>query len=178
MKEKALKLADELDALHQYVPSEAPAMIRRLVEELDKQNPSVFTILTCGCKSEFMGFPSEWDGETRECEPCVNYGSLCEQHFMEYQARPAQYTPQTKQGEPVIYWDGKHFASKEKSNLADIPLYTTPQTKPLSDDEIVDCVDDYFGLMALQHKYIYSIDQVQEYGLKLSRAIEAKVRGK
>ena len=37
MKNEALKLADELDALHQYVPSEAPAMIRRLVEELDKQ---------------------------------------------------------------------------------------------------------------------------------------------
>lgn len=36
MKEEALKLADELDALHQYVPSEAPAMIRRLVEELHK----------------------------------------------------------------------------------------------------------------------------------------------
>lgn len=33
---EALKLADELDALHQYVPSEAPAMIRRLVEELNK----------------------------------------------------------------------------------------------------------------------------------------------
>ena len=34
---EALKLADELDKLHQYVPSEAPAMIRRLVEELDKK---------------------------------------------------------------------------------------------------------------------------------------------
>ncbi len=33
MKEEALKLADELDELHQYVPSEAPAMIRRLVAE-------------------------------------------------------------------------------------------------------------------------------------------------
>ena len=55
------------------------------------------------------------------------------------------------------------------------PLYRhPPQTKPLSDDEIVDCVDDYFGLMALQHKYIYSIDQVQEYGLKLARAIEER----
>ena len=52
-------------------------------------------ILSCGCKSEFMGFPSEWDGETRECEPCVNYGSLCEQHFMEYESRPAQYIAQT-----------------------------------------------------------------------------------
>jgi hypothetical protein len=36
MKEEALKLADELDKLSQYVPSEAPDMIRRLVEELDK----------------------------------------------------------------------------------------------------------------------------------------------
>lgn len=33
MKEEALKLADELEVLHQYVPSEAPAMIRRLVAE-------------------------------------------------------------------------------------------------------------------------------------------------
>ena len=38
MKEEALKLANELDALHQYVPSEAPDMIRRLVEELDEKN--------------------------------------------------------------------------------------------------------------------------------------------
>jgi len=41
MKTEALKLADELDELHQYVPSEAPAMIRRLVEELDKQSKPV-----------------------------------------------------------------------------------------------------------------------------------------
>jgi len=25
---------------------------------------------------------------------------------------------------PVAYWDGKHFASKDKSSLADIPVYT------------------------------------------------------
>ena len=24
---------------------------------------------------------------------------------------------------PVAYWDGKHFASKDKSSLADVPLY-------------------------------------------------------
>lgn len=41
MKEEALKLADELDALHQYVPSEAPAMIRRLVEELENQKETI-----------------------------------------------------------------------------------------------------------------------------------------
>ena len=27
---------------------------------------------------------------------------------------------------PVAYWDGKHYASKDKSSLADIPLYTHP----------------------------------------------------
>jgi len=37
MRTEALKLADELEALHQYVPSEAPAMIRRLVEELENE---------------------------------------------------------------------------------------------------------------------------------------------
>ena len=94
MKEEALKLADELDALHQYVPSEAPAMIRRLVEELDELKHDNEELLKC-------------------------------------------LTAERKQGEPVVYWDGKHFASKEKSSLADIPLYTTPQTKPLSDEEIM-----------------------------------------
>ena len=28
---------------------------------------------------------------------------------------------------PVAYWDGKHFASKDKSSLADIPVYTQDQ---------------------------------------------------
>ncbi len=28
---------------------------------------------------------------------------------------------------PVAYWDGKHYASKDKSSLADIPLYTQEQ---------------------------------------------------
>ena len=87
MKKEALKLADELDEASKLESDlnrpeneadfqKASAMIRRLVEELDKQ------------------------------------------------------------GELVVYWDGKHFASKEKSSLADIPLYTTLQTKPLSDEEI------------------------------------------
>lgn len=33
---EALQLANELDDLHQYVPSEAPLMIRELVEEYKK----------------------------------------------------------------------------------------------------------------------------------------------
>jgi hypothetical protein len=49
-------------------------------------------ILSCSCESKHGGFPSEWDSESRECEPAVSYGSLCEKHFSEYEARPAQYT--------------------------------------------------------------------------------------
>ena len=36
---------------------------------------------------------------------------------------------------PVAYWDGKHYASKDKSSLADIPLYTHP-VKELTDEEM------------------------------------------
>lgn len=90
MKEKALKLADELEALHQYVPSEAPAMIRRLVEELDKQSEPVAWII------------------------------------------------QSKYGTPQLNWDARYRVRYDSTVVkqASIPLYTTPQTKPLSDEEI------------------------------------------
>ena len=55
------------------------------------------TILTCGCSSKYGGFPSEWDTETRECEPAIAYGCLCEQHYEEYNARPAQYKIEDKE---------------------------------------------------------------------------------
>ncbi len=54
-------------------------------------------ILTCGCESQYGGFPSEWDSETRDCKPAVACGSLCEKHYSEYEARPAQYD--TKESE-------------------------------------------------------------------------------
>jgi hypothetical protein len=60
-------------------------------------------ILTCGCESEYGGFPSEWDGETRECEPAVFYGCLCDKHYGEYDARPAQYTPRELSDEEIAY---------------------------------------------------------------------------
>jgi hypothetical protein len=123
MKEKALKLADELDALHQYVPSEAPAMIRRLVEELDEKNYRI----------------------------------------LELTKRYKALTWNDKQSEPVVYWDGKHFASREKSSLADIPLYTTPQTKPLSDEEIEKVFDNTF-----------KVRDFEEAFLKFARAIEER----
>lgn len=86
--------------------------------------------------------------------------------------------------EPVAWMSPDGKVSQTEGKLFHIPLYTKPQqwymvnkdgyVKPLSDEEIGDCVDDCFGLMALQHKYTYSIDQVQEYGLKLCKAIEER----
>ena len=35
-----------------------------------------------------------------------------------------------EENKPAAYWDGKHFASKEKSSLADIPLYTHQHKEP------------------------------------------------
>jgi hypothetical protein len=59
-------------------------------------------ILTCGCESQYGGFPSEWDGETRECEPAVFYGCLCDKHFGEYDARPAQLEPRELSDEEIL----------------------------------------------------------------------------
>ena len=96
-------------------------------------------VLSCGCKSEYGGFPSEWDSETRECEPAVSYGCLCEKHFQEYEARPAQFTSQ----EPVAWMteyatEGQHGVTFDerlaKEYGFDIPLYTAP--RELSDEEI------------------------------------------
>ena len=90
MKEEALKLADWLDdgEIERYDIDEASAMIRRLVEELDKQ------------------------------------------------------------GDPVAYmWhspDGNDILMYSNTNREDCstPLYTTPQTKPLSDEEILEILID------------------------------------
>ena len=88
MKNEALRLADELESLGQYVPSEAPAMIRRLVEELDKQGEPV----------------AWWNGKSKFCS------------------------------QRDKSWDAK--TGGILSFGCNIPLYTTPQTKPLSDEEI------------------------------------------
>ena len=63
--------------------------------------------------------------------------------------------------EPVAYWDGKHFASKNKSSLADIPLYTTPQIKPLTDDETWNWSKENTAL-------------TKESALRIARAIEER----
>ena len=88
MKEEALKLADELDEVYSPPLQIASAMIRRLVEELDKQ-----------------GKPIAW--------------SCCNEDMVDLPA--------------VIL-----FTEPDKYEWQSIkPLYTTPQTKPLSDDEVI-----------------------------------------
>jgi len=121
MKTEALKLADELEALHQYVPSEAPTTIRRLVEELDKQVKPI----------------GVYDGKNVHI-----------------------YTPQVKQGEPVAWMSPDGKVSQTEGKLFHIPLYTTPQTKPLSDDEILDMSDDY---IANQFELAFEGDKLVEY---------------
>jgi hypothetical protein len=79
-----------------------------------------------------------------------------------------------KQSEPYCWVSGGIVYYKE----SDIPrgktvisLYTTPQTKPLSDEEIDTIVRDFFG----------EVDSFYDFRLVIrrciDRAIEAKVRG-
>jgi hypothetical protein len=76
---------------------------------------------------------------------------------------------------PIVYWDGKHYADKTKSELADIPLYTTPQTKPLSDEEIDEFIYDLVEALGLNMDCLD--EEYRKSGREKFRAIEAKVRG-
>ena len=107
MKEEALKLADDLKCILQLPLVEqhqtlyhAEAMIRRLVEELDKQ-----------------GEPYVWHMKSNDPDSVKDYW-----YFIDKPSRESKISHQA------------------------IPLYTAPQTKPLSDDEIlklwnVDCTN-------------------------------------
>jgi hypothetical protein len=43
--------------------------------------------LSCGCKSKYFGIQAEWDTTSREGNPAVAYGVLCERHWHELGAR-------------------------------------------------------------------------------------------
>jgi hypothetical protein len=114
MKTEALKLADELDALHQYVPSEAPAMIRRLVDELDRNKIYI-----------------------QKMEDALG----CDVSYYEPLNKPVNpFAWVDEIGVFVTNEDYKELHEKLKEGM--IPLYTTPQTKPLSDEEIQKIADD------------------------------------
>ena len=141
MKEEALKLADEIllcttDPLH----SKTSAMIRRLVEELDEKNYRI----------------------------------------LELTKRYKALTWNDKQSEPVVWWNGLNESEEDDfmypklrqahidhpqsctHKFYPIPLYTTPQTKPLSDDEIGEI---YWKLHS---------DDWTEEDIKFARAIEER----
>ena len=71
-----------------------------------------------------------------------------------------------KKNEPVAWMSPDGKVSTTEGVLFYIPLYTTPQTKPLSDDEIQLLINDVPD---------YDIDTYDLF--KFAKAIEAKVRG-
>jgi hypothetical protein len=87
-------------------------------------------------------------------------------------------TPQ-KQSEPVTYLkrDESTGLYYECDRQYGFPVYTTPQAKPLSDEEIDDCIDNCFGIHAFNLDYEWTLEEVEENSMQLARAIEAKVRG-
>lgn len=77
-------------------------------------------ILTCGCKSQYGGFPSEWDDFTRENEPAIAYGCLCEKHYGEYEARPAQYQREPLTREDIMEVAERRFTTRDgKTSLVE-----------------------------------------------------------
>lgn len=78
---EALKMAiDLLESLKTGRENFQQSSIHIVCNECEKaleqlaQEPVMNVTLSCGCKSSELGFPSEWDSETKECEPCTNYG--------------------------------------------------------------------------------------------------------
>ena len=70
-----------------------------------------------------------------------------------------------KQGKPLAWMSPDGKVSQTEGRLFYIPLYTTPQTKPLSDEEIAKEWSKFYPDVFHTH-LIYFV-----------RAIEAKVRG-
>jgi len=68
-------------------------------------------IATCGCKIPEARYDilHEWDSETRDCKPCVNFGSLCENCEKLYKKENIlrRVTKPVNGGE-VILWERKN----------------------------------------------------------------------
>jgi hypothetical protein len=112
----------------------------------------------------------------KEAEEC-----WCGGHSYEY-LRAKNRLPQEKQSEPVAWMNPTGLEYKQRASdfmyndalydkkLGWIPLYTTPQTKPLSDEEII----ELFRFSDVASNY-YS--DTEKFAIEFARAIEAKVRG-
>ena len=130
MKEEALKLADELQ---DYMTSlgwqthQAPEMIRRLVEELDKQ-----------CE------PYVWHMKSNDPDSVKDYW-----YFIDKPSRESKISHQA------------------------IPLYTKPQAKPLSDEEIM-AETVKAGLTAFKDTNIVLLEHATGELIEFARAIEER----
>ena len=83
----------------------------------------------------------------------------------EKQSEPVAWIKQGKYGYPMLVFNGVFKYDSIVVKQPDIPLYTTPQTKPLSDEEIA---------------VIWMNNEIPLSGFlfrKIVRIIEAKVRG-
>jgi hypothetical protein len=86
-----------------------------------------------------------------------------------------EHNEMLEQGEPVAWWfekDGAYMAMKHIDGVnfeGGIPLYTTPQTKPLSDEKIIETVKNHFT-GAIKLGIVLTNDNV----LGFARAIEER----
>ena len=76
-----------------------------------------------------------------------------------------------KQGKPVAWMSPDGKVSQTEGSLFYIPLFTTPQTKPLSDDDV-----EEFEWM-LKKYFNYKPDEPAPNLNRIIRTIEARVRG-
>lgn len=93
-------------------PPQRQPVMRRATRDEKIVNPGVYEVpvepnvtLSCGCKSHYLGIPAEWDEQTREGEPAVACGNICERHWHEYDARhppPPQRQPLTERENELI----------------------------------------------------------------------------
>ena len=81
----------------------------------------------------------------------------------EKQSEPVAWMYQNASGEMKMLGNTRLEEWVTKFGCKEIPLYTTPQTKPLSDEEI--------------HDIKYKIEVKEGWELNFARAIETKVRG-
>ena len=147
IKDEALKLAEIAESLAIELPADwssgepknimtdISAMIRKLVEELDKQGEPYcweFCGTTFYDKEECFAW---WEQMKKTGEMLSNHPPI-----------PLYTAPQTKQSEPVaivkslpLGTNGGEFKYADDVRGLDVgtKLYTTPQTKPLTDDEII-----------------------------------------
>ena len=74
---------------------------------------------------------------------------------------------------PVAYWDGKHFASKDKSSLADIPLYTHPVKEP-TDLELLKMIGEQFTRFGFEGDYVVEDSELIDFARAILRKAQEK----